>query len=522
MLHERAPSMSGQWPGSRTSIASQADRSTIERACTYEANRIGVNDGLCNNSIVIVERGEENVCINRIKPGSALRSFAYCIALGVGALQSMPSLAADPPAPMDRNTDPQVLLDRIEALEKRLSNMEALEKRLNDLESSAVLSDPETRVKQTEVWIDKDGNESEQEIKGAKKTVRYQRERVYRRQTINEKIEEALASDASSRVGLGVTAAMTLQTAVQTKGEKKEADGNTYALASADLFFTADVAQNTSFYADVVGLSGSTPDIEIEPLTLLNGYTARLGEDNRLTLREAWIKTEIFDQKLALTFGRLDLTAFFDRNAAANDETTQFLSDALVNNPALGLSSNGAGVAAVYDSKSGFSARLGFQQSDPAATNLSKSIFSLAEVGYLARPFGLQEGNYRLWYRRDNSTDRHLSAFGISIDQKISSAFTLFGRFGSSDAEGGKDKFYSAGFQLQNGFVFNPEDSWGMGYARADLASGAKEDLLEAYYHLRLADRLALSFHLQHVLLSGGGTGKVGFLVPGLRLNASF
>lgn len=140
----------------------------------------------------------------------------------------------------------------------------------------------------------------------------------------------------------------------------------------------------------MVGLSGSTPDIEIEPLTLLNGYTARLGEDNRLTLREAWIKTEIFDQELALTFGRLDLTAFFDRNAAANDETIQFLSDALVNNPALGLSSNGAGVAAVYDSKAGFSARLGFQQSDPKATNLSKSIYALAVVGYLARPFGLQ------------------------------------------------------------------------------------------------------------------------------------
>ena len=52
---------------------------------------------------------------------------------------------------------------------------------------------------------------------------------------------------------------------------------------------------------------------------------------------EAWLRTELFGQRVALTAGRLDLTNYFDQNALANDESLQFISDALVNNQMLGL-----------------------------------------------------------------------------------------------------------------------------------------------------------------------------------------
>ena len=168
--------------------------------------------------------------------------------------------------------------------------------------------------------------------------------------------------------------------------------GNAYALASADLFFTAKLAQYTVFFADVVALSGSPPDAEIPTLTLLNGYTARLETQNALNLREVWLRTELFGQRLALTAGRLDLTNYFDANAFANDETTQFLSDALVNNQMLGLGSNGTGVAAEFDAKTGFRLKFGFQQSNNEATNLSDSMYTLSEVGYTFTPFALPEG----------------------------------------------------------------------------------------------------------------------------------
>src|SRR5262249_57945482 len=101
------------------------------------------------------------------------------------------------------------------------------------------------------------------------------------------------------------------------------------------------------------GLSGPALDVETGGLTLLNVFTARLVRQNELNLRDAWLRTEVFSQKLSLIAGRLDLTNYFDHNAAANDETRQFLSDALVNNPALNLAVNGAGFAAILSSKKG-------------------------------------------------------------------------------------------------------------------------------------------------------------------------
>jgi len=310
-----------------------------------------------------------------------------------------------------------------------------------------------------------------------------------------------------------------VQHAVQTGGVDSEADGHSYALASADLLFSAKLAQNTTLFADVVGLSGAPPDGEIGGLTLLNSYTARLVRQNELNLREAWIRTELFDQKLALVGGRLDLTSIFDRNTAANDESSQFISDALVNNPLLGLGSNGTGLAAIYDPKGPLNFKIGAQQSDPEATNLSQSLYTLAEVGYRARPSMLGEGNYRVWYRTDNSSGSRATGAGISLDQKLNSVVTLFGRYGRAEADEGHDNFISAGLQFQNRFVLNPLDYWGVGYARLKLATDEKEDLSELYYNLHLSEKLHLGFHLQYVSESGGGNDR-SFILPGLSIQA--
>ena len=226
------------------------------------------------------------------------------------------------------------------------------------------------------------------------------------------------------------------------------------------------------FFADIVGLSGAPPDAEIPTLTLLNGYTARLVEQNELNLREAWLRTELFGQRLALTAGRLDLTNYFDANAFANDESTQFLSDALVNNQMLGLAINGTGVAAEFDPKNGFRLKFGFQQSNTDATNLSDSLFTLSEVGYTFTPFALPEGTYRVWFRTDNTTpDVIRKGVGISIDQKLTPrrrpVRAATARRTSRTI--GRDHFYSAGVGFQNGFIFNPQDTWGVGYAQMDL-----------------------------------------------------
>ena len=429
------------------------------------------------------------------------------------------------------NVDLQTLLDRIEELERRLSA----------LETSAVMSEPETRVRRVEVWVDDDGVEYDHEVEGARRVFTYQRERVYRRQTISEKIEEALAADAESRVSVGVDAAFVTQFTSRSEGSGELPTGAAYGLASADLFFAARIAQNTLFFADVVGLSGSPPDTEVPSFSLVNGYTARLGRQNELNLREAWVRTELFSETLAISAGRLDLTNYFDRNQVANDETSQFLSDVLVNNPALGLSSNGVGAAAVFDPRGGFNIKLGFQQSDPEAANLSESIYSLAEFGYVATPLPAGEGHYRVWFRTDNSTGEQQTAVGLSLDQKLAPAATFFGRFGSAEAvppivgleqavDRGRDTFYSLGVGFQNGLVFNRWDTWGVGYAHSDLDIQDNEDVVEGYYNFGFSDRLRLSAHLQYFRVSPiGGPFSVSldgapfsYFVSGIRFQAGF
>ena len=407
-------------------------------------------------------------------------------------------------------TDTALLLDRIKQLEARIT----------DLESEAVLSEPETRVKRIEVYVDDNGVQTDEPAPGAKKEVTYQRERVYRRQTINEKIEQALADADVQAVKIGIDATTVTQGAGRTRGDETHPNKKAYALASADLFFAAKLAQYTSFFADVVALSGAPPDREIPSLTLLNGYTARLVNQNELNLREAWLRTEFFGQRLGLTAGRLDLTNYFDRNAFSNDETTQFLSDALVNNQMLGLAVNGTGVVADYDPKNAFNFKIGFQQSNPDATSLSDSIYSLAEIGYTATPFSLPEGHYRLWYRANNGQVDSKHAVGVSLDQKLSPVVGLFGRYGQQQIPGDWDRYWSTGVSFSNGMVFNPLDTWGIGYAQMDLASGEKEHLTEGYYNFQLTERLRLSFSLQHVL--DRQDDKFGYLLPGIRLQAAF
>ena len=102
---------------------------------------------------------------------------------------------------------------------------------------------------------------------------------MFRRNNINEKIEEALAGAEEHHVQVGVNAGIVSQFAHRTKGDAFVQDDGTvtrdnhaYMLASADLFFTAGIAQNTIFFADIVGLSGPPPDLELGTLSLVNGY----------------------------------------------------------------------------------------------------------------------------------------------------------------------------------------------------------------------------------------------------------
>lgn len=178
-----------------------------------------------------------------------------------------------------------------------------LERRVTDLETNAVMSTPKTQVKQIDVYVDASGVEYDEPGPGRSKITTYQRERDFRRQTIDEAIEEAMSSEEG--IAVGVSSVTSVQVAFQTKGPEAIADGRVYGLSAADITFAASsAALNTTFFADVVGIGGSPPDAEIQALNLINSQAARLS-NNQLNLREAWIRTGLFKETPHLSVGRL-------------------------------------------------------------------------------------------------------------------------------------------------------------------------------------------------------------------------
>jgi hypothetical protein len=148
-------------------------------------------------------------------------------------------------------------------------------------------------------------------------------------------------------------------------------------------------------------------------------------------------------------------------------------------------------------------------------------------VGYTFTPFTLPEGTYRVWFRTDNTpasaeSEGVATGFGLSVDQKLNPFVGVFARYGSSNLEPGRDNFWSAGFSFANGIIFNPQDTWGVGYAQMDLEDGRKERLTEGYYNFHLTERLRLSFHLTHVLDNADTDSEFGYLLPGVRFQAAF
>ena len=107
----------------------------------------------------------------------------------------------------------------------------------------------------------------------------------------------------------------------------------------------------------------------------------------------------------------------------------------------LGLAVNGTGVVADFDPKNAFSFKIGVQQSNPDATNLSDSIYSLAEVGYTVTPFSLPEGHYRAVVPRQQRRCR-LEARGRRQPRSEADvrSSTVFGRYGQQQTSRRRDR----------------------------------------------------------------------------------
>nr|VFK38371.1 MAG: porin [Candidatus Kentron sp. SD]VFK43530.1 MAG: porin [Candidatus Kentron sp. SD]VFK79585.1 MAG: porin [Candidatus Kentron sp. SD] len=251
----------------------------------------------------------------------------------------------------------------------------------------------------------------------------------------------------------------------------------------------------------------------------------------------AWYKhTFVFSEDAALGFtgGIIDATAYVDDNAFANDEVSQFMNEAFVNNTLMVPPSFDTGIAGELDigpwSLRGVWMRVG----DPDVGKPDKT------YDYWGKQVGLRvesawgEGNYRLGIQgasddfADPAGARYHALFGVglSMDQELGENFGAFARLGwqKDDAAIDHDALYSGGIRLDGSLWERTDDEAGLGYARLSGGNGnvRKTDIMEGYIKFRFSEYIDLSLDIQYLDERLMGQDDPSGFVYGARLNTHF
>ncbi len=266
------------------------------------------------------------------------------------------------------------------------------------------------------------------------------------------------------------------------------------------------------------------------------------------------------NERLTISAGQIDPTAYFDANEYANSERSQYLANIFVNNPAIefGGSGNfyGAGIRGTYSATDDVDVTIGLMEGDGDYVDAFDRPFAMAELDLKVRPMG-HDGNIRLYYwmrqgRPDlsntaNPNDQTLlaktnSGLGLSIDQGITERLGAWLRAGLQDEEVAEFQSHaSAGINLKGGFMNKPGHTAGLAYGATIMGStyedymksmtpgfeSAVEHYMEAFCNIGVSkaednEGLHMIPDIQYIINPGGDSDAESAFVYGIRLQAYF
>lgn len=240
------------------------------------------------------------------------------------------------------------------------------------------------------------------------------------------------------------------------------------------------------------------------------------------------------------TLGIIDSTAFIDDNRFANDELTQFMNEAFVNNPTANLVSYDYGIAFELG-KGPVNFRIIGMQSK-VDEDLRNYNYYAGQIGYKWET-SLGEGNLRLYGFTTNkrfsnweNTKREAKrGWGISVDQDLmKDRLGVFARVGFQDTKAEVDykNMYSLGLNAKICIPRFRDITFGLGYAYLKAPSKHEKlrdtRVVESFILIPLYEKeekfsSALTFDWQYMRdrLKEDPTETKGH-IWGLRLNFSF
>jgi carbohydrate-selective porin OprB len=273
-------------------------------------------------------------------------------------------------------------------------------------------------------------------------------------------------------------------------------------------------------------------------------------------LSDLWFERSFVNRMFLWRVGKLDLTGGFQHRGSdvafdgswyANDETTQFLNGALVNNPTIpfpGLTLGSAffaGLGRDCHVAVALAARDADGTGDEFASwgSSDNGLFCIVEAGYmpwLSREDAALAGDYHagLWWETKGDTEDTQRGFYVSVsqplimttDDPLDGGLGLFARAGWTDGVAAElETFRSVGLQYQGLLAQDGTDVLGVGLARGSFVDSTdvevptgSETAVEFYYNAPVIDWMNVSPSVQYVADPGGETVGRDALVIGLRL----
>ncbi len=297
-------------------------------------------------------------------------------------------------------------------------------------------------------------------------------------------------------------------------------------VGSFDIFALTSFGKHALLFFDLEAIGGNGPDVIIPNHSVLNGdagrTTAADGTD-RLTILEAWTEFKVLRDIFTVTFGKIDLTNYFDNNLHANDETSQFISGVFVNNPVLPVGVNSPGIRFRTGFINRFYIQYGLAMVNPRDINLMKNHLKMLETGFKLFPESGWEANFRI-FGHEHPLANHSQGFGISYDQLIANHFNIFGRYGKNKqglAEWhGVEEAWSTGVGFRQ-VLFHREFKIGLAFAETlPYDQLHPERMVEVYLNNQLNNWVFVSPHFQWIETRTPET-TVHFMA-GLRLNFTY
>ena len=283
---------------------------------------------------------------------------------------------------------------------------------------------------------------------------------------------------------------------------------------------------------------------------------------------ELWYQQSLLDDTFQFRIGKLDMTGgfecrgcpvSFDGNAYANDEASQFLNSALVNNPTIPFPDYGLGAIVHWNPIEHWYVSIGVAdaQADKRETGFNTTFHDkdyfvyLAETGVTPRidsANGRLQGAYRVGFWYDPQPKAHSdttkqyrddAGFYISCDQLLvkenkdsedTQGLGAFFRYGyAPDKTNDLADFYSFGFQYQGLFEGRDDDILGLGYAHGRFSDRADvtytedyESVAELYYSVPVTPWIVLTPSVQYVANPGANEDVRDAVVCGVRAMIAF